>query len=171
MDYFLYADIDLTTGLVTWSNTTLTPVNQGPTPTAAQMVDDNGTQQSVEMAGRHWFKSAPVGGADDTTYPPYKMYVRNSGNTAWEQKVRVFLAKYEDGSFFSSLSINANNSNVAIKFGGTQVGLTTGNDAGYLIYSSDNTAFKNSDGTFATTELRTRSVVRPAPWRGPSTPQ
>ena len=152
IDYYLYADIDLSTGVVTWGNTTLTPVNQATTPSATQTVDDDGTTNLVQMAGRHWFKTAAVGGADDTTYPPYQMYVRNAGNTAWEPKVRVFVARYEEGAFFISMSVNSANPNTAIKFSGTQVGNLTQNSAGFLIYDSSNVAYKNSDGTFVTTE-------------------
>lgn len=153
-DYWLYADINLTTGVVTWSSTTLEPVNQATTPSATQTIISDAFPggELVQQAGRHWFKTAPVGGAEDITYPPYTMFVRNTGNTAWEPRVRVFLAKYEESSFFISVSINSSNPNTAIKFGGTQVGNLTENNAGFLIYDSSNVAYKNSDGTFVTTE-------------------
>lgn len=140
VDYWLYADIDMATGAVTWSFTQVQPVDQQTTPVSP-------------VADLHWFKSGPSTPSDDLLYKPYTMYVRNTGNTAWQEKVRVFLAKYEAGTTFVSLSINAGNANPAIKFGGTQAGLSTQNDAGFLIYdSSTSTAYKNSDGTFVTTE-------------------
>jgi hypothetical protein len=153
IDYWLYADINLTTGVLTWGNTTLEPVNQATTPTPTQtIISDASPTELVQIAGRHWFKTAPSTPTDDLLYPPYTMFVRNGGNTAWEEKVRVMLAKYEEASFFVSVSVNSGSPNTAVKFSGTQAGNLTSNNAGFLIYDSASVAFKNSDGTFVTTE-------------------
>ncbi|TFG97532.1 hypothetical protein E4H12_08355 [Candidatus Thorarchaeota archaeon] len=154
VDAWLYSDINLSTGVVTWGQTPLQPVVQATTPTSTQTIISDGFPggEPVVQAGRHWFKSGPSNPTDDALYPPYTMFLRNVGNTAWEEKVRVFIAQYENGSLFISVSANAANSNPAIKFSGTQAGLTTTQNVGFLIYGSDATAYTNSDGTFVTTE-------------------
>lgn len=81
VDYWLYWDINTTTGVKTYGATTHTPI-EGNTAPLSPVVD------------QHWF---------DTVHNVTKVW----NGTSWVRKLRLFAAKLTGNSFFTSQSINS----------------------------------------------------------------
>lgn len=116
-DYWLYWDIDLATGIRTFGHTTIEPVAATAAPPAVQ--------------DQHWFD-----------LKEQTMKVRKGPR--WVDVVRVFAAKYDNGS-------------VLIPYGlKSQVGLNTPTKAGYILFDEDDEPVKKFErfnrGVFRTTE-------------------
>jgi len=118
IDYWLYVDINTLTGERTFGHTLVEPTF-GPTAPATPVAD------------LHWF---------DTTTFTMRVWV----NGAFEKKLRVFLAKYDEGSVIQPYPI------------GSQVNLNTPIFAGYILFDEDNKPVRKFQrrglGTFLTTE-------------------
>jgi hypothetical protein len=122
VNYWLYWDIHLTTGVRTFGHTTRNPA-EGATPPA----NPANTQ--------HWF---------DTTTNEMKVF--NTVANRWIRVIRVFAAGYNGGAVFSSLG-PVNN-----VFTGTQIGNNTSINAGALMFDNFNGCLKKKNGTYFTTE-------------------
>ena len=117
-DYWLYIDINLLTAERTFGSTTLEPfVN--PSQPASPQVD------------QHWF---------DTTNMIMKVWT----GSGFEPKLRVFLAKYDEGSVIQPYPL------------GSQVGNNTSIDAGFILFDEDDQPVRKYRrrglGKFLTTE-------------------
>jgi len=98
IDYWLYWDIDLLTGVRTFGHTTIQPVVSATAPSQAN--------------GKHWF---------DTT----EQIMKVGTGTTWNEVVRVFAAKYDNGSI------------IVYNTSGTQVGLNISVFSGFIIFDED----------------------------------
>jgi len=141
--FFLWIDIDRSTGLVSygWSKYRPTAGASAPATNATRYND------------QHWFDTSNV-----------IMKVWNSTTQVWVEKVRCFVAQYTFGQGFTSMSDQAPN------YKGTTVGLNGSYRAGALIFdvngnpqkrttSNNNTTFFTTEDIFATglpTSSRTR---------------
>lgn len=123
-DYWLYWDLNPSTGAKTYGYTLLEPV-EGATAPAAPIGD------------QHWF---------DTTTNTTKVWVAAAGR--WVKKIRVFAARLTSSSSLVSMSIGSP------AFTGTQVGgyVNTPVLAGFLVYDSEGKALRKGNGEFFTTE-------------------
>ena len=123
IDYWLYMDIHPVTGVRSFGHTVVEP-KDGPTSPLAPVLGD-----------QHWF---------DTATNTLKVWNGNS----WTKKIRVFVAKLQQGSVFVSMSVNSP------AFTGTQVGALAAQpvQAGALVFDGDGIPLRKSDGTFFTTE-------------------
>ena len=123
IDYWLYWDLNMVTGVVTHGFTTKEPVESATAP-----------QVFPNDPGQMWW---------DTT--KNKMFEWNGA--AWIEKIRVFACKLEDGTNIVSMSINAPS------FVGTQVGLNQTVFAGALIFDHTGKPIRTGDNKqFFTTE-------------------
>lgn len=122
VDYWLYWDLHLVTGVRTFGYTMHEPV-EGPTP-----------PQNPEN-DQHWF---------DTTTGQLKVYQKTASR--WQRVVRVFAAHLQRGGVFLSMGDEPN------EFTGTQAGLRENVNIGSLIYDNHGNIIKKKDGTFFTTE-------------------
>lgn len=122
-DYWLYVDINLVTGVRTFGHTTVSPVDGATAPHAPVALD------------QHWF---------DTANNTMKVW---NGN-GWVKKIRLFVAKLQQGSVFVSMSVNSP------AYTGTQVGALVAQpvSAGAIVFDADGNPLKKADGTFFTTE-------------------
>lgn len=118
VDYWLYIDINMLTGERTFGHTLVEPTF-GPTAPTSPVND------------QHWF---------DTSSYNMKVWV----NGAFEKKLRVFLAKYDEGSIIQPYPI------------GSQVNLNVPVNAGFILFDEDNKPVRKYQrrglGTFLTTE-------------------
>lgn len=123
-DYWLYWDINPISGVRTFGHTLLEPAEGNSAPLSP-------------ANDQHWF---------DTTQT--KMKVWNSVAGRWVNKIRVFAGKYQSGTTFVSMSINAPS------YVGTQIGVLENVpvDAGALVFDLNGDPMKRSNGTFFTTE-------------------
>lgn len=116
IDAWLYIDISITSGIRTFGHSTVEPVYG---PTASPITD------------LHWF---------DTNEMIMKVY----NGITWVEVIRVFVAKYSNGSLIQS------------RTPGSQVGINDTTYAGHLLFDSDNLPLKKNDrrgrGIFYTTE-------------------
>lgn len=122
--YWLYWDIDVTTGQRTFGHTLLSPVDGATPPT-----DPRNDQ--------HWFDTVAN-----------KMKVWNSAAGRWVPRIRVFAAKLISGSILTSMSINSP------AYVGTQIGSLQNqpNASGALVFDINGSPLRRSNGTFFTTE-------------------
>lgn len=122
-DYWLYIDINPVTGARTFGHTVVSPLDGATAPQAPVLLD------------QHWF---------DTATNTHKVW---NGN-GWSKKIRVFVAKLQQGSVFVSMSTNSP------AYTGTQVGALVAQPvlAGAIVFDADGNPLKKSDGTFFTTE-------------------
>jgi len=122
-DQWLYWDINLTTGARTFGSTLIEPVF-GPTEPVSPVAD------------LHWY---------DTTNEI--MFVYQSG--AFVEVVRVFAAKFDGVTTFTSLSAGLPN----LSFAGSQVGITNfSNLTGRIVFDDSGAVIKRSSGELFTTE-------------------
>lgn len=123
IDYWLYWDINTTTGERTFGHTTYQPVDGANAPV-------------TPLAGQHWF---------DTTTNTMKVWT----GTNWARKIRVFAAKLDMGTVFVSTSIISpvyTGTQV-----GSLASIPI--NAGSLVFDAASAdPIKKSDGTFFTTE-------------------
>ena len=116
-DYWLYIDIDELTAARTFDSTTLQPFTGANPPTNA-------------FIDQHWF---------DTTTTTTRVW----NGVTWVQKLRVFLAKYDEGSIIEPFPL------------GTQVGINQEVTLGHILFDEDETpvrSFKRRGlGKFLTT--------------------
>jgi hypothetical protein len=122
VNYWLYWDIHLTTGVRTFGYTVRNPA-EGPNPPTSPQND------------QHWF---------DTTANQMKVF--NTTANRWIRVIRIFAAGYLGGAVFEALGPVAN------VFTGTQIGNNTSINAGALLFDNFNGALKKKDGTYFTTE-------------------
>lgn len=122
--YWLYVDINQISGARTFGHTLLEPIEAATAPLSPQN-------------DQHWF---------DTVANKTKVWNATAGR--WVPKVRVFAAKYDSGSVFVSMSVNAP------VFTGTQVGSLAAQPAlaGALVFDINGDPVKRSGGMFFTTE-------------------
>jgi hypothetical protein len=131
-DYWLYWDLNPVSGVRTFGHTLFEPVEAASAPLSP--VND-----------QHWF---------DTNLN--KMKVWNTTAARWVNKIRVFAGKYQSGTTFISMSINAPD------FTGTQVGSLAAVpvDAGALVFDLNGDPVKRNGGAFFTTsDVVTASVA------------
>lgn len=118
-DYWLYWDINLTTGHLSRGSTTLEPMYQPTQPSAAQRID-----------GQMWY---------NTNTNVFSVWQ----GSVWIEIVRVMAARVSNGTQFQSLSINAN----ANEFSGTQVGIFAGQrfgrNVGSLVFNNAGRAIRS----------------------------
>lgn len=128
--YWLYWDISLTTGLVSYGYTTLEPITSVSTPTTL-----------YRNVGRMWWNPT------NTT-----MYYWNGA--IWVECVRVFAAKLVNGITFQPLSI------LAPLYIGSQVGLTTSCYSGALVFDESGKPIRTGNGRklFTTEDIFTTGV-------------
>lgn len=117
--YYLYADINTIAAERTFGFTTIDPTS-GIAPPSAPAV------------GQHWY---------DSTQNITKVW----SGSAWNDRIRVFLAKLFNGVL---VSMSAN----APSFLGTTVGVNVATVVGTIILDSQKHPFLKSDNTFLTTE-------------------
>lgn len=122
-DYWLYWDINLTTGQRTFGHTLIQPV-VSPTPPASPVSD------------LHWF---------DTTTRTMKVY----GPGGFAKRLRVFAAKYQASTTFVSMS---DGSVPNFPFAGTQAGLNQTVFAGRILFQETGEPVVKQNGQFFTTE-------------------
>lgn len=120
VNYWLYIDIDLVTANRTFGSTTVEPTYALTAP----------SRPAVDL---HWFDVA------NTT-----MKVWNG--TAWIERARVFMAKYENGSIISAQQL------------GSQVGNNTVNEAGFILFGADGTPVRQNQ-TRKTFDFATTSTI------------
>ncbi len=123
-DYWLYWDINPISGVRTFGHTLLEPAEGNSAPLSP--VND-----------QHWF---------DTNLNVMKVW--NNIANRWVKKIRVFAGKYQSGSTFISMSINAPS------YVGTQIGVLENIpvDVGSLVFDLNGDPVKRNNGTFFTTE-------------------
>ena len=122
IDYWLYWDIDTTTGALTRGHTLVEPVS--------------GNSEPVNPAnGTHWF---------DTVRG--RMFVYQATTGKWIHVLRAFACQLYNGT--QIISIGANSPS----FVGTQVGVVGDVLAGALVFDMTGAALKRGDGKFFTTE-------------------
>lgn len=97
-DYWLYFDIDLLTGLRSFGHTTLEPVYSQTAP--------------ASVTGQHWF---------DLKENLMKFF----NGTAWQECIRVFAAKYDEGTVMVPYPI------------GSQVGLLQVSYPGFIMFDDE----------------------------------
>jgi hypothetical protein len=121
-DSWLYFDIDVVIGHLTYGSTRYLPIVSDVQPTAP-------------VIDQHWFDPSMN-----------RMYVWIGG--AWIHKIRVFAAKLSQGTVFESVSINtpAYTGTQAGEF------TSTPTNVGAIVYDSKGFVIKKGDGTFFTTE-------------------
>lgn len=122
-NYWLFFDINPTTGVRTFGHTILAPIETAQAPTNPQV-------------GQCWF---------DTSTTTFKVWYGSS----WIRKIRVFAAQLNSGAVFVSLSINSpvyTGTQVGILDG---VNINTG---ALVFDAASGNPIKKSDGTFFTTE-------------------
>lgn len=120
VNYWLYIDIDLVTAARTFGSTVVEPTYALTAP--ARPAED-----------MHWFDVA------NTT-----MKVWNG--TAWIERARVFVAKYENGSIISAQKT------------GSQVANNTVNEAGFIIFGADGNPVRQNQ-TRKTFDFATTSTI------------
>lgn len=122
IDYWLYIDINIITGERTFGYTVHAPVAGDAAPV-------------TPLVDQHWF---------DTNTTVQRVW---NGN-GWIRKIRVFIAKLQQGSVFVSVSANSP------LYTGTQVGLSATQpiNAGSFVFDGVGAPLKKADGTFFTTE-------------------
>ncbi len=122
-DYWLYIDINTTTGVRTFGHTIYEPVETATAPT-------------TPLTGQCWF---------DTVNNTFKVWT----GASWVRKVRVFAAKLQVGTIFLSMSINSplfTGTQVGV-LSNQPI------NAGALVFdSTSGSPLKRGDGTFFTTE-------------------
>ena len=121
-DYWLYIDVNTITGARTFGHTGFAPT-------------DGATAPHSPLVDQHWF---------DTTSNNMKVW---NGN-GWIRKIRVFVAKLQQGSVFVSVSTNSP------AYTGTQVGAMVAQtvSVGAFVFDGTGAPLKKADGTFFTTE-------------------
>jgi hypothetical protein len=121
--YWLYWDVDIITGSITRSHTTLDPIIGSDFPDDAedgQMMFNTSTNQ---------------------------MFIRDG--LSWIRKIRIFAAKLNQGAIFTSMSINLPNFN-GTQIGSLQ---NLDLYVGYIVYDSvSGYGLRKADNTFFTTE-------------------
>lgn len=122
IDYWLYWDIEPTSGIVTRGHTLVEPVSGNSPPTSPS----NNT---------HWF---------DTQRG--QMFVYQSTTDKWIHVIRTFACQLYNGTHIISMSANSPS------FVGTQVGDIGDALAGALVFDINGNALKRADGKFFTTE-------------------
>ena len=122
--YWLFWDLNASTGARTFGHTLLEPEEGATAPTNPQN-------------DQHWF---------DTSINQMKVW--NSLATRWMPVIRVFAAQLSTAGTFVSMSINSP------AFTGTQIGnlQTQAVNVGALVFDADGAPVKRSNGTFFTTE-------------------
>ena len=128
-DYWLYWDIDVVTGALTYGDTKLAP----------QVGND---EPQRPLNDQHWF---------DTT--SNQMLVYNSASGLWKRKIRVFSAYYRQSNTLISVSSNSPS------FVGSQIGDITPVSAGAIVFDTDGYVLKRGNGTFFTTEDAVTSSI------------
>ena len=127
---WLYWDIALDTGLRTFGWTALNPVISPVEPPAPQH-------------NQHWF---------NTTLNVMKVCVIRAGVAHWQDKIRLFAARYEAGGTFAQPYPHGG----SVWVGGSQVALPSGNfPTGAILYGANGKPLRQSNAgssTFATTE-------------------
>jgi hypothetical protein len=123
-DYWLYWDLNVSSGLKTYGHTTVLPVAQATAPVAP-------------LNDQHWFDTSTM-----------TMRVWNTAGNRWVRRIRVFACELSNGSVPVSMSVNAP------VFAGTQAGASglTSINAGALVFDADGGVLKRQNGTFFTTE-------------------
>jgi hypothetical protein len=116
-NYWLFWDIDMLTGVRTFGHTKKQPVYSNNPPPPAQ--------------DQHWFDLTKM-----------TMFVWNG--TRWDERIRCFAAKYDNGS-------------VILSHGpGSQAGINNPVNAGFILFDDDEKAIKkwkrDNKGNFITTE-------------------
>ncbi len=123
VDVWLFWDLNTTTAVRTFGFTLLAPV-YGSLPPSSPALD------------QHWFNTNPS---------VRTMYVWTGA--AWSERIRVFAAKVNNGTF------TALGAGVAGQpFAGTQAGLSGATLVGRVIYDENGLPIRRSNGTFFTTE-------------------
>ncbi len=117
-DYWLYWDLDVKTGVRTFGHTTIPPI-----------VDSNAPKNPP--IDQHWF---------DTETDMMMVY----NGVRFKERIRVFAAKYTDGTVIDSYFGNS-------LFGGSQIGVNSMVEAGSLLFDDADKPLKRGDGTFITT--------------------
>jgi hypothetical protein len=117
-DYWLYLDIDILSGTRTFGHTTVEPTF-GPTAPPTPLIE------------HHWF---------DTNENITKVW----NNITWVERVRVFVAKYDEGAVIQSMAP------------GSQVGISQTAYSGYILFDEHDIPVRKADrrgrGIFFTTE-------------------
>lgn len=120
-DYWLYWDLNLSTGVVTRGSTTLEPI-------------ESPSQPGSPATGQMWFNTVT------------NLWFAFTGSS-FTEVVRVFACKLTAGTTFTSVSASTPD------FRGTQVGLTTTQKVGSLVFgSAGNPLRKGTGNQFFTTE-------------------
>jgi len=119
-DYWLYFDINLLNGQRSFGHTELEPfVGLLPPPL---------------MLDQHWF---------DTNEQLMKYW----NGTAWVESIRVFAAKYDEGSILQTIPI------------GSQVGLTQPNNSGFILFDDEENPVRKFKRGRRSEFLTTESVL------------
>ena len=129
-DYWLYWDIDLITGEKVYGFTSIEPIVGSSAPI-------------TPIVNQHWF---------DTSSFQMKQW----NGSRWVKKVRLFVAKLDQGAVFVSLSIDSP------LFTGTQIGITGGSfTVGSILFDGVNGyPIKKNTGEFFTTEDSIKASVQ-----------
>lgn len=129
VDYWLYWDIDVVSGVLSRGYTTVDPV-VGPTPPL------------TPVNGQHWFNTET-----------YSHRVYNEAGNRWVRVIRTFAAKLTNGAVLTSMGINAP------LFTGSQIGSNVPTKAGGIVYDINGFPIKRANGTFYTTETIVRTGI------------
>jgi len=136
-DYYLYVDLDRSTGLTSYGWTKYAPDPGTVASTAA----------SIRPTGYHWYDTANKIMKEWTFSGIPPTY------GAFAEKIRCFVAKYTFGGGFTSLSINTPS------FVGTTVGLPTASyRVGALVFDHDGSVLKRTLASNATTFFTTEDL-------------
>lgn len=128
-DYWLYLDIDLLTGARTFASCKFAPTFGLKSPTSPV----------IDM---HWYDTNPT-----------VMCMKVWNGTIWTEKLRVFVAKYKQGSIIEPLAY------------GTQINITASVDAGFILFDNEGKPVKrfyrrDAGEFFTTTSIFTTQTAK-----------
>lgn len=128
-DYWLYVDIDLLTGARTFASTKFAPTFGLKSPTSPV----------IDM---HWYDTNPT-----------VMCMKVWNGTIWTEKLRVFVAKYKQGSIIEPNAY------------GTQINITASVDAGFILFDNEGKPVKrfyrrDAGEFFTTTSIFTTQTAK-----------
>lgn len=130
--YWLYWDINTSTGAKTYGFTDIKPQVGATTP--LNTIDQDGTAVPL-LNSQMWFNTSKG-----------VMYEYNAEASRWIRKVRCLAAELHQGNNLISTSANSP------VYTGTQVGMNVGCTAGSLVFDATSHVIRKHNGTFYTTE-------------------